>query len=101
MKANTYASLLIIRNGCKSGASCVCHVHTQDWMNAIKEMSQAVAYLRASGASKVGVVGFCMGGALSYTAAQHCGVNAAVPFYGTPQKQLCQVGHLGSNATHQ
>ncbi|MEW5307055.1 MAG: hypothetical protein WDW36_009473 [Sanguina aurantia] len=64
-----------------------------DWMNAIREMSQAVAYLRASGASKVGV---------------HCGVDAAVPFYGTPQAQLCQVekiavpvqAHFGRKDTH-
>jgi len=52
---------------------------------------QAVTYLKENGATKVGAVGFCMGGALSLAAAQHCGIDCAQPFYGTPNPQLCQV----------
>ena len=42
---------------------------------------------------QVGVVGFCMGGALSLLAAQHGGVDAAVAFYGTPPPELQDVRH--------
>ncbi|KXZ46757.1 hypothetical protein GPECTOR_41g722 [Gonium pectorale] len=62
-----------------------------DFKNAVDEIKQAVDYLKATGAAKVGVVGFCMGGALSFCAAQHCGVAAAAPFYGTPNPAICQV----------
>ncbi len=42
---------------------------------------------------QVGVVGFCMGGALSLLAAEHAKVDAAVSFYGTPvgHKELSHV----------
>lgn len=40
---------------------------------------------------QVGAVGFCMGGALAFCAAQHCGVAAAAPFYGTPHPAVCEV----------
>ncbi len=62
-----------------------------DFKAAVEEMKQAVSYLRASGASKVGAVGFCMGGALTFCAAQHAGIDAAAPFYGTPNPAICQV----------
>lgn len=38
---------------------------------------------------QVGAIGFCMGGALTFCAAQHCGVAAAVPFYGSPDPAVC------------
>ena len=39
----------------------------------------------ARGNGKVGVMGFCMGGALSFASACHVeGLSAVVPFYGTP-----------------
>lgn len=60
-----------------------------DFPAAVKELGEAVTYLKASGASKVGVVGFCMGGALSFAAAQHAGVDAAAPFYGIPDPAIC------------
>ncbi|GIL62041.1 hypothetical protein Vafri_16350 [Volvox africanus] len=62
-----------------------------DFKNAVEELKQAVDYLKSTGSSKVGAVGFCMGGALSFCAAQHCGVAAAAPFYGTPHPALCEV----------
>jgi hypothetical protein len=34
-----------------------------------------------------------MGGALTFAAAQHAGVDAAAPFYGIPDPAICQVGY--------
>jgi carboxymethylenebutenolidase len=59
-----------------------------DWGRAVGEIGDAVAYLGSHARSngKVGVVGFCMGGALTLAAAlQVPGLACAVPFYGLPQ----------------
>lgn len=56
-----------------------------DWQGAVKDIQASVNYLKEKGITKVGVVGFCMGGAL--TIASSClvdGLSAAVPFYGIP-----------------
>jgi dienelactone hydrolase len=67
------------------------HLHSHlDWQRAVEDVIEGVKYLRAEGAPKVGSIGFCMGGALSLAAAQHAEINAAVPFYGTPQPGICQ-----------
>ncbi len=55
-----------------------------DWGLAVEEITGAVAYLRAQGCAKVGVVGFCMGGALSCLGAAKAKVDAACAFYGFP-----------------
>jgi carboxymethylenebutenolidase len=55
-----------------------------DWNKAAQEVAGAVAYLRKRGCPRVGVVGFCMGGALALIAAATAGVDAAVAFYGFP-----------------
>jgi carboxymethylenebutenolidase len=57
---------------------------------AARDMSGAVDYLAdhdANNGSGVGVIGFCMGGLLSFMIAANRGdvVKAAVPFYGFPQ----------------
>lgn len=65
-----------------------------DFPAAVKELGDAVSYLKASGATKVGVVGFCMGGALTFAAAQHAGVDAAAPFYGIPDPAICDVSGM-------
>jgi carboxymethylenebutenolidase len=59
-----------------------------DWPRAASEIADAVAYLRAHPRcnGKVGVLGFCMGGALAFGAARGIeGLACAVPFYGLPQ----------------
>lgn len=56
-----------------------------DWGRAAQEIAGAVRYLRdVEGATRIGVVGFCMGGALSIIAATQPGVDAYVAFYGFP-----------------
>jgi carboxymethylenebutenolidase len=56
-----------------------------DWGRAAQELAGAIAYLRGiAGVSRVGVVGFCMGGALTVIAAADPGVDAYASFYGFP-----------------
>jgi carboxymethylenebutenolidase len=58
-----------------------------DTLAAMKDVAGAVAYLKAHprGNGKVGVVGFCMGGALSLASACHIeGLSAVAAFYGIP-----------------
>ena len=67
-------------------------------------MSAAVSHLRFTGSAAVGVVGFCMGGALSLIAAKACGVDCACAFYGAPDFAKCDpatiavpvLGHFGA-----
>jgi carboxymethylenebutenolidase len=56
-----------------------------DWGRATAEIAGAVRYLREKeGVTRVGVVGFCMGGALTILAATQPGVDAYAAFYGFP-----------------
>ena len=58
-----------------------------DTLEAVKEIAGAVAFLKEHARSngKVGVIGFCMGGALSFASACHIeGLGAVVPWYGIP-----------------
>jgi carboxymethylenebutenolidase len=58
-----------------------------DWGRAVAEIADTATFLRGHARSngKVGVVGFCMGGALTFAAARHVdGLACAVPFYGAP-----------------
>lgn len=63
-----------------------------DWKGAIDDIRGCAQYLKKNGCKKVGVTGFCMGGALSMAAAALISeVDAAVPFYGIPSAGLCDV----------
>jgi carboxymethylenebutenolidase len=58
-----------------------------DTMEAMTEIGAAAVFAKkhARCNGKVGVMGFCMGGALTFAAACHVeGLSAAVPFYGVP-----------------
>ncbi len=58
-----------------------------DTMKAVDEIAGAVSFLKEHGHSngKVGITGFCLGGALTLASACHIpGLAAAVAFYGTP-----------------
>jgi len=63
-----------------------------DWSLATKEISEAVRYLRAKeGVIRVGVVGFCMGGALTIISACQSGIDAYAAFYGFPPKDAASI----------
>lgn len=56
-----------------------------DWGRAVAEIGDAVRYLRdVEGSDRVGIVGFCMGGALAVLGATQPGIDAFVSFYGFP-----------------
>jgi len=60
-----------------------------------QDLAGALSKLKAEGAGKVGVVGFCMGGALAVAAAVRLpGLDAAVSFYGLPPKELADPAKL-------
>jgi carboxymethylenebutenolidase len=51
--------------------------------DGLRDIADVVAQLRALGAERIGVTGFCMGGRYTYeTATSGIDVQAAVPFYG-------------------
>ncbi|MDQ2663933.1 MAG: dienelactone hydrolase family protein [Candidatus Eremiobacteraeota bacterium] len=55
---------------------------------ASADIPGAIAYLRNSGSDKVGLTGYCMGGALSVMAAMHApGLDAVACFYGVPAEE--------------
>jgi len=63
-----------------------------DWKGAIDDIQGCARYLKAQGCTKIGVTGFCMGGALALAAAALVDeVDAAAPFYGIPSSELCDV----------
>lgn len=56
-----------------------------DFGKAVQEIAGAVTYLRERSNGKVGVTGYCMGGALALASAVNIrGLAAVVPFYGLP-----------------
>jgi carboxymethylenebutenolidase len=58
-----------------------------DWARAAVEITAAVEHLRKNeGCTKVGVVGYCMGGALAMIAASVANVDAYAAYYGFPPK---------------
>jgi carboxymethylenebutenolidase len=81
-----------------------------DWAQAIDEVAGAVSMLasHARGNGKVGITGFCMGGAVSLvSAAKIPQVSAAAPFYGLPDPStdfsgvVCPIqGHYAKKDEH-
>ncbi|BAB91862.1 carboxymethylenebutenolidase-like protein [Oryza sativa Japonica Group] len=60
-----------------------------DWPGAVKDIQASVKWLKANGSPKVGVTGYCMGGALSIASGVSVPeVDAVVAFYGTPPSEL-------------
>jgi carboxymethylenebutenolidase len=56
-----------------------------DFVGAVQDIRGAVLHLKKLGCSKVGITGFCMGGALTVAAAcSFSDADAVVPFYGIP-----------------
>lgn len=66
-----------------------------DWGRAAQEIAGAVRYLREKeGCTKVGIVGFCMGGALTVIGASVADVDAYVAFYGFPPDGACDLSKV-------
>jgi carboxymethylenebutenolidase len=60
-----------------------------------QDVRGAVQFLKAGGSAKVGVTGFCMGGALTLLSAVHVPeVDAAVVFYGYPPLDYVDAGRI-------
>ncbi|KAG6661214.1 protein usf [Carya illinoinensis] len=60
-----------------------------DWQGAVKDIRASVNWLKANGSKKVGVTGFCMGGALSIASSVLVPeVDAVVAFYGVSSSEL-------------
>uniref|UniRef100_A0A453E3X7 Dienelactone hydrolase domain-containing protein n=1 Tax=Aegilops tauschii subsp. strangulata TaxID=200361 RepID=A0A453E3X7_AEGTS len=60
-----------------------------DWQGAIKDIQASVKWLKENGSPKVGVTGYCMGGALAIASGVLVPeVDAVVAFYGTPSSEL-------------
>ncbi|MGO9715539.1 MAG: dienelactone hydrolase family protein [Steroidobacteraceae bacterium] len=60
-----------------------------------QDVRGAVQYLKASGSAKVGVTGFCMGGALTLLAAVHVPeANASVVWYGFPPLEYVDAARI-------
>ncbi|XP_069105921.1 protein usf-like [Argopecten irradians] len=66
-----------------------------DWPGAVKDIAGAAQKLKSMGCEKIGVTGFCMGGALSLAAAVLVEeIQAAAPFYGTPKDELADLSKI-------
>ncbi|XP_028396670.1 uncharacterized protein LOC114520569 [Dendronephthya gigantea] len=71
------------------------YMNDLDWPGAIQDITGAAKYLLSKGCTKVGVTGFCMGGALSLaSAALVSQISASAPFYGIPGEALCDVSKI-------
>jgi len=77
-----------------------------NWGVAVSDIGAAVQFLKGQGCKKVGVVGFCMGGALVIAASANAkGIDAGVSFYGIPDLshlnpaniQCALQGHFGND----
>ncbi|KAL2464885.1 alpha/beta-Hydrolases superfamily protein [Abeliophyllum distichum] len=65
-----------------------------DWQGAVKDIQSSVNWLKANGSQKVGVIGYCMGGALAIASSVLVpGVDAVVAFYGVPSPELADPVH--------
>lgn len=66
-----------------------------DWLGAVKDIQACAQYLKKEGCTKVGVTGFCMGGALSLAAAAKVPeIDASAPFYGIPGADLADISTI-------
>ncbi len=68
-----------------------------DWKRATAEIAGAVGYLRKQGATRVGIVGYCVGGALAVTGAAQANVSAYVSYYGFPPAGSVNLGNVASS----
>jgi len=66
-----------------------------DWAGAIADVIGAAKHLKSLGCKKVGITGFCMGGALAIaTLANTDQIDAGCPFYGIPDLTHINLGNV-------
>jgi carboxymethylenebutenolidase len=66
-----------------------------DWDGAVKDIKGACDYLKSLGCTKVGILGFCMGGALTIASiCKYESFSAAAPFYGIPDLKYNDVSKI-------
>lgn len=67
-----------------------------DFPGALEDIRGAALLLRSQGSTKVGVIGFCMGGALALASAVRlpAEIDCAAPFYGIPPLALADPAAL-------
>ncbi len=61
--------------------------------DGVKDIEAAIRWLHGQGATKVGAVGFCLGGRLAYMAAARTDVDASVGYYGVMIDQMLNESH--------
>ncbi len=71
----------VTRDGAEAGAL----MQAMKTERSVEILEASVAELARRTGQKVGVTGFCMGGAMAFAAASLPGVACAVPFYGIPR----------------
>ncbi len=59
----------------------------------VKDIEAAIRWLRSQGATKVGCVGFCLGGRLAYMAATRTDIDASVGYYGVMIDTMLNEAH--------
>jgi carboxymethylenebutenolidase len=63
----------------------------------VKDIEAAIRWLREQGSTKIGCVGFCLGGRLAYMAATRTDIDASVGYYGVMIDQMLNESHAISN----
>ncbi|MGH6694918.1 dienelactone hydrolase family protein [Sphingopyxis sp.] len=61
--------------------------------DGVKDIEAAIRWLHSQGASKVGAVGFCLGGRLAYMTAARTDIDASVGYYGVMIDQMLNESH--------
>jgi len=66
-----------------------------DWGKAVADIASAAQYLKSQGCKKVGVVGFCMGGALVIASSANVKeIDAGICFYGAPDLSKLPIDNI-------
>ena len=71
-------------------------MNSLDWPGAVTEIKKAAEFLRSKGCEKIGIVGFCMGGALTLASCirEPSSFTCGVCFYGIPPKAFADPVNL-------
>lgn len=68
---------------------------SMNWMQAVEDLKIAAEWLKSQGCQKVGIFGFCMGGALSIAGCCLVDeIDCGACFYGIPSSALCDPASL-------